>query len=262
MTVLKMNFTRLVLLILVAFTSNFLTAQDLSKDEDFEKRWEKGSNNNNFGWHFDGNWNNDSWDDFRVGLLDVGFATYIYNGSLNLPAELDEFDQTFGGSLNFNLHVVRHRVPVIKDDLRLEYGLTVSWMSYGFSNDFQFLENTIPLESVDDGTSYKKNKLKTTFLEVPLMLTLIPGKNKNFNLSAGVFGGILLGSKQKIKTDEGDKIKIRDDFNLNKFRYGVVGRVGFGPIALYAEYSLTNLFKDGQGPELTPFNIGLTLLNY
>jgi hypothetical protein len=254
---------RVLFLFLFVFTATIGFSQDMDKDEDFEDRWEKNDTKfYNWDVSFGNNWGNNNWNDFRVGLLDIGFSTYMYKGSLNLPAELDDFDLSYGGSLNFNLHVVRHRLSLVKRNLQLEYGLTVSWMQYKFTNDFKILEDTIPFTIVDDGTAYKKNKLKTTFLEIPLMLTLAPGKNKSFYISAGVYGGVLLGAKQKLKTESGNKIKIKDDFNLNKFRYGVTGRIGFGPVALYAQVGLNGLFKEDQGPKLLPLNIGLTVLNY
>lgn len=239
------------------------TETELSKDEDFEKRWkDTPTRYHNWGIHFGGNWDNGDWDNFRVGLFDIGFSTYLYKGSLNLPADLDDFDQIYGGSLNLNFHPIRHRVPIIKDRVGLEYGLTIAWKQYKFSNDFRILEDTIPFTIEDDGTTYKKNKLKTTFLEVPLMLTIAPGKRSNFYLSGGVYGGVLLNAKQKLKDDNGNKFKIKDDFNLNKFRYGVVGRIGFGPFAIYAQAALNTLFKENQGPELYPFNVGITILDF
>lgn len=278
MTVKNLNLKSSILCLVLAFFSLHLTAQDdpqdtnankkentkLDKDEDFERRWKKTPTRyHNWGIHFGGNWDNDWDDDFRVGLIDIGFSTYFHNGSLNLPTELDDFDQNYGGSLNFNLHVIRHRLPIAKDNFGLEYGLTIAWKQYRFSNDFRILEDTIPFTIQDDGTSYKKNKLKTTFLEVPLMLTLSPSGGRNpFYLSAGMYGGVLLGAKQKLKDDNGNKFKIKDDFNLNKFRYGVIGRIGFGPFAVYAQLSMTELFKEGQGPELTPFNVGVSILDF
>ena len=261
MTTTKMNFFRILLSCCFCLgLINLSFSQDIKKDKDFEKRWEKQHNHYHHHWGY--SWNND-WDNIRVGLLDLGFSTYLHKGSLNYPAELDQFDLLYGGSLHFNLHLIRHRVKMIGDDLRLEYGLSVSWMSYKFANDFRILEDTIPFSIVDDGTNYKKNKLKTTFLEIPLMFTLVPGKHKSFNMSAGIYGGVLLNAKQKLVEEEGkNKIRVRDDFNLNKFRYGLIGKIGFGPIALYAQLALNDLFKEGQGPELRPFNIGLTILNY
>jgi len=281
MTVKKSNFRTQIILLLLTCFSLHLTAQSdnqneskndnqkqntkLDKDEDFERRWKKTPTRyHNWGIHFGGgDWDNDWDDDFRVGLIDIGFSTYFHNGSLNLPTELDDFDQNYGGSLNLNLHAFRQRLPIIKDNLGFEYGLTIAWKQYRFANDFRILEDTIPFTIEDDGTSYKKNKLKTTFLEIPLMLTLSPTNGRNpFYLSAGVYGGVLLGAKQKLKDDNGNKTKIKDDFNLNKFRYGVVGRIGFGPFAVYAQMSMTELFKAGQGPELTPFNVGISILDF
>jgi len=280
MTVKNLNFKTQIILLLLTCFSLHLTAQSdnqnndnndnqkqnsqLDKDEDFERRWKKTETRyHNWGIHFGNNWDNDWDDDFRVGLIDIGFSTYFHNGSLNLPTELDDFDQNYGGSLNLNFHAFRQRLPIIKDNLGFEYGLTIAWKQYRFANDFRILEDTIPFTIEDDGTSYKKNKLKTTFLEIPLMLTLSPTNGRNpFYLSAGVYGGVLLGAKQKLKDDNGNKTKIKDDFNLNKFRYGVVGRIGFGPFAVYAQMSMTELFKEGQGPELTPFNVGISILDF
>lgn len=269
MTVQKINLTRLFILLLIACLANNLMAQDqqknenLDKDKDFERRWEKTPTHyHNWGIHFGNGWDSDQRGNFRVGLLDIGFSTYIHDGSLNLPVELDDFDQTYGGSLNLNLHAIRHRLPIIKDNLGFEYGLTVAWKQYKFSNDFKILEDMIPFTVVDDGTAYKKNKLKTTFLEIPLMVTITPGKRKNFYLSGGVYGGVLLGAKQKLKDEDGNKTKIKDDFNLNKFRYGTVGRIGFGPFAVYVQVAMNDLFKVDQGPALTPFNVGISILDF
>ena len=237
--------------------------KNMDKDEDFDKRWKKKETRyHNWNVHFGRGWDNDDWGGFRVGLLDIGFSTYLHDGSLNLPADLDNFDQTFGGSWNINLHAFRQRLPIIKNAVGLEYGLTIAWKQYRFSNDFRILEDTIPFSVEDDGTSYRKNKLKTTFLEVPVMLTITPNSKSNFYLSGGVYGGVLLNAKQKLRDEDGNRTRIRDDFNLNKFRYGVIGRIGFGPFAIYGQLALNNLFKDDQGPELQPFNVGISLLDF
>jgi len=207
-------------------------------------------------------WNFEDGTDIRLGLFDIGFSTYLEDNSINLSKELDEFELLYDGSLNFNFHVIRHRVPIVKDHASIEYGLSFSWMTYKFANDFRIVPDQLSFTTENDGTVYKKNKLKTTFLEVPLLFTLTPGKRKSFYLSGGIYGGILMTAKQKLKAADGAKSKIKDDFNLNKFRYGLVGRIGLGPLAFYAQYSLTDLFKEDQGPALSPINIGVTLLNF
>lgn len=198
----------------------------------------------------------------RFSMLDIGVSTYLYDGGFDLPPDLESFEQLYGGSLNINWHLFRHRLPIAKRKFGIEYGLTLAWNSYKFDNDFEILENTETFQTIPLDKPVKKNKLKTTFLEVPVMLTWVPGKRESYFVSAGVYGGLMIGSKQKIKFEDGDKRKIRDDFNLNKVRYGLEARVGVGPIAFYAQYSLQDLFQDGTGPALTPINIGVTVLGF
>jgi len=246
---------------------NFGTLEEVEESE--EKEWDENGEdgkdgedgfhvtiNNNKRWRFKNN------SDLRLGLLDIGFSTYLHNNSLNLPTSLDQFELLYGGSLNLNFHLIRHRIPVVKSHVSIEYGLSFAFKNYKFANDFRILPDELTFQMEDDGTMYDKNKLKTTFLEVPVLLTLTPGRKKGVYLSGGVYGGVLIGSKQKLKTESGDKTRVRDDFNLNKFRYGLIGRIGVGPIAFYAQYSLNDLFKDAQGPVLRPFNIGVSLLNF
>ena len=54
----------------------------------------------------------------------------------------------------------------------------------------------------------------------------------------------------KIKYEEyGDvkKLKSKEDFNLNRIRYGLSARIGIGNFSLFGYYNLTPLFKDGKG---------------
>ena len=75
----------------------------------------------------------------------------------------------------------------------------------------------------------------------------------------GGFGGILIGSHTKqVKTD-GEKIKIHDDYNLNTLRYGLSARVGYRGFNVYANYALSNMFRDGVQPKLTPLEAGIGL---
>ena len=46
---------------------------------------------------------------------------------------------------------------------------------------------------------------------------------------------------------------------FNKNRLVAMARVGMGHFTLYGSYQLTPLFKEGAGPQVKPFAIGLTL---
>ncbi|MEM9887388.1 MAG: outer membrane beta-barrel protein [Bacteroidota bacterium] len=221
-------------------------------------------------WDSDWGDDDDDWDinirssgnRLRFGMLDIGLSTYLHDGGFEIPAELDEFDLLYGGSINFNWHIFRHRLPIVKSTAFFEYGIGISWMGYKFSNDFKIVEDATEFTTLPIEGDLRKNKLRTTFLEVPLLLTLTPGRGDDFFVSGGIYGGVLIASRQKIKDSSGDVEKTRDDFNLNKVRYGLEGRIGLGPISFYAQYSLQDLFRENQGPQLRPINIGLSVVGF
>jgi hypothetical protein len=39
-------------------------------------------------------------------------------------------------------------------------------------------------------------------------------------------------------------------------------RVGYGKFNVYAEYGLSEMFRNGRGPELYPFSAGVTLIPF
>lgn len=273
----NLKFVSFILLVVAFFVSSTATAQ--TTNEEMEKDTSKtqiiiknqdDDDDDDDDWESD--WGDDDDDDddwgrrksgkLRFSMLDIGLSSYLFDGSFELPKELDELDLLYGGSVNVNWHMFRHRLPIIKNTAFLEYGITASWSHYKFANDFEIVPNSEEFTTVPSDVELKKNKLKTTFLEVPLMLTITPGRNDNYFISGGVYGGVLVGAKQKIKSADGDVNKIKDDFNLNKFRYGIEGRIGLGPVSFYAQYSLVDLFREDQGPQLTPINIGLTVLGF
>jgi hypothetical protein len=199
--------------------------------------------------------------DFITSMLDFGVNTYFYEGGLNLPAGMSTFEQKIGKSINVNWHLLHHKIGIGSSPFSFDYGISINWSNYEFENNFRLTPNASEFTAVPSETNFRKNKLKTTFLEVPVQLVLSP-ENSKFYASVGGFGGVLIGSKQKLKSGEFGKENIRNSFNLNKFRYGLVGRLGFGPIGFYAQYSMTEMFRANQGPELYPFNVGVTFNPY
>ena len=198
-------------------------------------------------------------------MLDLGFNTYLSDGKFNLPSELNDFDLDYSRSVNVNMHIFRQRIGLIGNNLNFMYGLELAWNNYHFDNDITLLHNVDEVTVVESGVDFKKNKLATTFLQVPVLFNIEtnPKKpSKSFRISAGGYGGLLLGARTKQKSSENGKVKIKDDFNINKFRYGLIGQVGVGCINFYVDYALNGLFKDDLGPDLRPISIGFTLIPF
>jgi len=203
----------------------------------------------------------DDEDNFRMLLLDLGMSSFMYNESLNLPAELDKFQLKYPGSVNVNLHIFRHRLNMGRTGFHLDYGVSVNWKQYKFQDDFRITPEIASLELVDSEIDFKTNKLRTTYLELPISLTY-KRKGSKFFMSAGAYGFTRIGSSQKLKSEDIDTEKIRDDFNLRPFGIGLQGRIGFGPLEFYAQYALDPMFNDGITPELRPVTFGIAILGF
>ena len=201
----------------------------------------------------------------RFLLMDIGFAGYLQDGSFNLTPENEFLDTKGGKSRNINLQLFTQRVRFAHQHMNFSYGLMFEFNKYRLANDVKLIPGQAPLSFAPSSTNYRKNKLKATYLYIPLMLGFEtnPDKiGKSFRMRAGLYGGILLSSKQKLIGKITDREKIKDDFNLTKFRYGLRGEIGYGFINLYVHYAFSPMFKDNQGPNLHPINFGFMLLPF
>ncbi|OJU22404.1 MAG: hypothetical protein BGN92_01055 [Sphingobacteriales bacterium 41-5] len=124
-----------------------------------------------------------------------------------------------------------------------------------------------------DTTFFKKTKLATTYLEAPVELRYVAKpdqSDKSFKLALGVKVGTMLkgGTRaRKLMYLTQGKENQRNDYLLkeaskkyfNTTRIVGTGRIGFGHFTLFGNYQFTNLLKDGVGPELRPFTVGLSI---
>lgn len=123
--------------------------------------------------------------------------------------------------------------------------------------------------NVSDTNHFKKTKLATVYLEAPIEFRYAadPVKGKGLKWAIGVKVGTMLTAHTrnvKFQSKSGTSI---NDYTMkeaskrffNKNRLSVMGRIGMGHISLYGSYQFTALLKDGAGPVLRPYSIGITL---
>ena len=133
-------------------------------------------------------------------------------------------------------------------------------------------ENTssIQFNDVSDTTHFKRYKLVTAFLEAPVELRyrFNPENDKrSVKLAVGAKVGTLLNAHIKGVTLQNSNNQTVNDYTLkenskkffSKQRLSLMGRVGYGPLSLFASYSVTPVFREGLGPAVRPLSIGLTL---
>ena len=131
------------------------------------------------------------------------------------------------------------------------------------------LTSTMPFNNLSDTDHYKKTKLATAYLEAPLEFrySADPLTSKGLKLAIGLKIGTMLSAhtrNTKYENKSGGSLntavlKESSKRFFNKNRICVTGRAGLGHISVFASYQLTPLFKDGAGPVVKPYSIGLTL---
>lgn len=180
-----------------------------------------------------------------------------------------------GFSRHFNFYFMLDKPFKSSPHLSVAYGLGLGSSNIFFKNRYVDLKSTstkLPFTDVSALNHFGKFKLTTVFLELPLELRYManpvnPNKGLKFALGAKI--GTLLNAHTKGKnevTNLGTTIygptyiaKESDKRFINSTRFAVTGRVGLGNISFDASYQVTNFLKDGVGPVIHPYSIGLTL---
>ena len=174
-----------------------------------------------------------------------------------------------GKSWAFSLNLLQLSIPVIHDHFGIVTGLGFEWNNYSFDHDITLAPDTDMVVTNTGGIEFSKNKLKTTFLTAPLVLeyqTKVGNSNKKFFIGAGLICGIKLCSSTKQEWSSGNtdhEYVVQDNYNINSFRYGLTGRIGYGHFGLFANYNMTPLFKDNTTPiDLYPITVGIRLFGF
>ena len=126
------------------------------------------------------------------------------------------------------------------------------------------------MKDVSDTTHFKKYKLATAWLEVPVELRYSfnpENPNKSLKIAIGAKVGTLVNAHTKGKTWQNSQNQtlisyIQKESSkrfFNSTRIVPTIRVGYGHFSLYGAYQVTSLFKEGLGPDVRPYSIGLTL---
>lgn len=201
----------------------------------------------------------------HYGLMEFGLNTFTNpDYSMYLPEENNFMDLNHNRSTEFNLNVFWQSFGLQKNkgNIGIVTGLGFSWNNYFFAKDVTLAQGNQMVEPIFtqevEGYGYvDKTKLMAAYLTIPLLFEFHLTKGKNpLYLSLGGIGAIKLGSHTKIKHG-GKKDKDFSDFYLVPFRYGGTARLGYGAIYIYGTYYASEMFRDGRGPKMNPYTIGI-----
>ena len=201
--------------------------------------------------------------------VDLGINGFLSPGnSVDLQKEAQFLELDYSKSLEVSINFWEKYIPIAKEKFGIMTGMGLKYNNYAIDKNVRVVnENNITTFTVDSARELKKNRFKTTSVQVPLMLETNIGKDAahSFHLAAGGMVNWRIGSKTKQKyKEDGDNFKKKDrnDFNINPFQFAAVARIGYGDFTLYASYNLTPLFDKNKGPEVYPFTVGLSLVSF
>ena len=179
------------------------------------------------------------------------------------PGSTDDwFDLRGGKSRNVNLWFFIQRLNMIGHVVNLKYGLGLELNNYFFDDEsIRFQKNPTLITMDANLKDAKKNKLAVDYLTVPLMLNFnfTPDKRNGFGFSGGVSAGYMYSARQKTKMD-GKKDKVRNDFDLKRWKLSYIGELNLGPVKLYGSYAFESMWD--KGLDQTPYNVGFRLSNW
>jgi hypothetical protein len=208
------------------------------------------------------------WAGFSMGV--IGYVGS--NGSTLMPKPTNYMDLDYSRSFNFQFNLFERHLNIVRNNFKLVTGFGFDYHSYAFSRKTNLNPNTDSLGnfgSVDTSNtfSYKKNKFRNTYIQVPLLLEFNTSNNpnKSFHMAFGVIGEYLILSrtKQKLEQNNFDFTKERkDSYNLSPFAAKAHVNIGYKGFTAFGEYSLTSMFQKGKGPELYPFAVGVRLIPF
>ncbi|MCF8369232.1 MAG: DUF2807 domain-containing protein [Bacteroidales bacterium] len=227
--------------------------------------------------------------------FDLGINGYLNSDNdQSFPPEYEYMDLRMTKSMAVYVNFFEQNVALSKNQKwGLVTGLGLEWHNYRFSKNTRLnADSSYLIGYVDQGISIRKSKLTTFNLAVPLLFEFQTnsrqGKN-SFHIATGMVASARLSSHTKKYYDERNKTfdltrynaetgmyesvglqtspdyskaKSYNDFYLQPFKFDATVRVGWGFVNLFATYSVNEMFKKDKGPELYPWTIGITFVNF
>ncbi len=183
--------------------------------------------------------------------------------------------KTSGFSRFFNFYVMIDKPFKNSPKFSFAFGGGIGTDNYYFKNTSEDLKSntvTLPYTNVANANHFKKFKLTTIFLEAPIELRFVSNaanSDKSFKAAIGAKVGLLMKSYTKgkdLQDAKGNSLygskyiaKEIDKSFLNGTRLALTGRMGYGNFTLSGTWQVSSFLRENAGPDIRPFNVGLTV---
>ena len=178
-----------------------------------------------------------------------------------------------GFSRGFNAYIMLDKQFKSAPKYSVAIGAGVSTSNMIFKGmDIKLKSNStlLPFTIVDSTNHFKKYKLATTYLEIPLEFRYMsrPSEpDKSVKVALGFKAGTLVNAHTKGKTlvDKNNNTvsnyieKENSKKFLNSTRFMGTARLGYGIISVFGAYQLNGVLKEGAGADMKLWQVGLTI---
>ncbi|QGY44362.1 outer membrane beta-barrel protein [Maribellus comscasis] len=213
------------------------------------------------------------WQDDFIGHwagVDFGFNFFLNKDYSGYETEFMNNDVFRSNSTYINFIQQSIGLQHNRNTIGLVTGLGLHLQSYRLDQNTTIIRGDN--DKIESETLYfdqnQKSKLSIVSVLMPLLAEFqipINHYENRLYLSTGLYASYRMNSHTKIKyrvEGKKEKLKVPGHYHLQNFKYGLMARVGYRGINLFATYEFLPLFKENKGPELTPFTFGFTIISF
>ncbi|HQS25216.1 MAG TPA: outer membrane beta-barrel protein [Sediminibacterium sp.] len=180
-----------------------------------------------------------------------------------------------GFSRHFNFYVMFDKPFKNNKRMSLAYGAGIGSSNIFFDNvnvDIKSNAGRLPFTIADSLNHFDKFKVTNIFLEIPVELRYYtnpenPAKSWKFAIGAKIGTLLRTHTKGKNLVDKNGQTVYGNSFvqkevtkkYFNGTPIALTGRIGYGIIGLQGSYQITSVLKEGVGPSMNRFTIGISI---
>ncbi|MSQ79638.1 MAG: hypothetical protein EXR21_08195 [Flavobacteriaceae bacterium] len=147
----------------------------------------------------------------------------------------------------------------------------MEWNNYALAKNYTLntdANGELYVTPIDTLYKYDRNKLRTNYIEIPLMLAFCTNNkrpSKGLHMALGIISGLRYRTtyiqeyKDVLDNNKEKERRTHDSFATSPFLFKATARLSFGGVMIYGNYAINSMFKSGMGPDVHPFEVGISL---
>ena len=183
--------------------------------------------------------------------------------------------RTGGFSRHFNMYIMFDKPFKTNPKMSVGFGVGLGSSNMFFNNtnvDVKYVGAQMPFTRADSINHFNKFKVTSMYLELPVEIRFFSNPNnmnKSWKFAIGAKVGTLLKAYSKGKNlvnRNGQSIygtsfieKEQSKKFFNGTSLALTGRIGYGIIGLQGSYNVLGVLRDGAGPTMNRFSVGISI---